>query len=200
MGREQAKLCGCQVPHPALFNRPHTALCYVCLLEFILLNFLAHIFRVLQGFTLYSELAGWTLTLQDIQVIALVISNDFATATAARKAQSAGDDWMAHSIYFIRDSLFFMLFEKAVSFADAGQLIRVLKYWGLAFRGVGQHNYARECAEVLVRWRYELPDKLRSALERSWFVNRFGKPGRFIPSDLYLEQLNFWVKVSRVML
>ncbi|KAJ7795466.1 hypothetical protein B0H14DRAFT_3554157 [Mycena olivaceomarginata] len=107
------------------------------------------------------------------------------------KAQSAGDDWMAHSIYFIRDSLFFMLFEKAVSFADAGQLIRVLKYWGLAFRGVGQHNYARECAEVLVRWRYELTDKLRSALERSWFVNRFGKPGRFIPSDLYLEQLNF---------
>jgi hypothetical protein len=128
------------------------------------LNFLAHIFRVLQGFTLYSELAGWTPTLQDIQAIALVISNDFATVTAARKAQSAGDDWMAHSIYFIRDSLFFMLFEKAVSFADAGQLIRILKYWGLAFRGVGQHNYARECAEVLVHWRYELTDKLRSAL------------------------------------
>ncbi|KAJ7837890.1 hypothetical protein B0H14DRAFT_2588977 [Mycena olivaceomarginata] len=150
--------------------------------------------EVLQGFTLYSELAGWTPTLQDIQAIALVISNDFATATAAKKAQSAGDDWMAHSMYFIWDSLFFMLFEKAVSFADPGQLIRVLKYWGLAFRGVYQHNYARECAEDLVRWRYELTDKLRSALERSWFVNRFGKPGRFIPSDLYLEQLNFWVK------
>jgi hypothetical protein len=27
---------------------------------------------------------------------------------------------MAHSIYFIRDSLFFCLFEKAVSFADPG--------------------------------------------------------------------------------
>ncbi|KAJ6620519.1 hypothetical protein B0H10DRAFT_2359050 [Mycena sp. CBHHK59/15] len=130
-----------------------------------------------------------------IQMIALTISNDFATATAAKQAQAAGDDWMAHSIYFIRDSLFFMLFEKAVSFADAGQLIRVLKYWGLAFRGVGQHNYARECAEVLVRWRYELPDKLRSSLEKSWFVNRWGKPGRWIPSDLYLEQLNYWVKV-----
>ncbi|KAF8191101.1 hypothetical protein K438DRAFT_1763014 [Mycena galopus ATCC 62051] len=139
----------------------------------------SHIALVLQGFTLYSELAGWTPTLQDIQAIALVVSNDFATATAARKAQSAGDDWMAHSIYFIRDSLFFMLFEKAVSFADAGQLICALKYWGLDFRGVGQHNYACECAEVL-----------------SWFVNRFGKPGRFIPSDLYLEQLNFRVKVK----
>ncbi|KAJ7847579.1 hypothetical protein B0H14DRAFT_2231359, partial [Mycena olivaceomarginata] len=125
---------------------------------------------------------------------ALAISTDFATATAAKAAQAAGDDWMAHSIYFIRDSLFFCLFEKAVSFADPGQLIRVLKYWSLAFRGVGQHNYARECAEVLVRWKYELPDKLRQALERSWFINRWGKRGRSIASDLYLEQLNFWVK------
>ncbi|KAJ7844775.1 hypothetical protein B0H14DRAFT_3139277 [Mycena olivaceomarginata] len=114
----------------------------------------------------------------------------FATATAAKQAQAAGDDWMAHSIYFIRDSLFFCLFEKAVSFADLGQLIRVLKYWSLAFRGVGQHNYARECAEVLIRWKYELPDKLRRALERSCW----GITGHSIASDLYLEQLNFWVK------
>ncbi|KAJ7804907.1 hypothetical protein B0H14DRAFT_2527121 [Mycena olivaceomarginata] len=113
--------------------------------------------------------------------------------TAGKSAQEAGDDWMAHSIYFIRDSLFFCLFEKAVSFGDPGQLIRVLKYWGLAFRGVGQHNYARECAEVLVRWKYELPDKLRWALESSWFINRWGIFGRTIASDLYLEQLNFWV-------
>jgi hypothetical protein len=100
----------------------------------------------------------------------------FATATAARKAQSAGDDWMAHSIDLSGVHYFFMLFERAIGFADAGQLIRVLKYWGLAFRGVGQHNYPRECAEVLGRWRYEPTGKLRSALERSWFVNRFGKP------------------------
>ncbi|KAJ7799588.1 hypothetical protein B0H14DRAFT_2616927 [Mycena olivaceomarginata] len=79
----------------------------------------------------------------------------------------------------------------ACQLGDPGQLIRVLKYWTLAFRGVGQHNYAHECAEVLVRWRYELTDKLRRALERAWFVNRWGLPGRFIASDLYLEQLNF---------
>ncbi|KAJ7722835.1 hypothetical protein B0H16DRAFT_1473181 [Mycena metata] len=174
-------------------NKPNYAAAK-SLIRHSLIARILHCVMVLQGFTLYSQLAGWSPTLEDIQTIALVISNDFATATAARKAQAAGDDWMAHSIYFIRDSLFFMLFEKAVSFADAGQLIRVLKYWGLAFRGVGQHNYARECAEVLVRWTYELPAKLRLALERSWFVNRFGKMGRFIPSDLYLEQLNYWVK------
>ncbi|KAJ7739617.1 hypothetical protein B0H14DRAFT_2407680 [Mycena olivaceomarginata] len=107
--------------------------------------------------------------------------HQFCNCNCCKKAQAAGDDWMAHSIYFIRDSLFFCLFEKA--------------YWGLAFRGVGQHNYARECAEVLVRWRYELPDKLRLGLERSWFISRWGIRGRSIAADLYLEQLNYWVKV-----
>ncbi|KAJ6464708.1 hypothetical protein DFH09DRAFT_1488636 [Mycena vulgaris] len=174
-------------------NKPNYAAAK-SLIRHSLIARILHCVMVINGFTLYSQLSGWQPTLEDIQAIALIISTDFATATAAKAAQAAGDDWMAHSIYFIRDSLFFCMFEKAVSYADPGQLIRVLKYWGLAFRGVGQHNYARECAEVLVRWRYELPDKLRRALERSWFYNRWGIAGRSIASDLYLEQLNFWVK------
>ncbi|KAJ7443553.1 hypothetical protein FB451DRAFT_1568645 [Mycena latifolia] len=174
-------------------NKPNYAAAK-SLIRHSLIARILHCVMVINGFTVYSQLSGWEPTLAEIQAIALTISTDFATATAAKQAQGAGDDWMAHSIYFIRDSLFFCLFEKAVSFADPGHLIRVLKYWGLAFRGVGQHNYARECAEVLVRWRYELPDKLRRALERSWFVNRWGIAGRSIASDLYLEQLNFWVK------
>ncbi|KAJ7704166.1 hypothetical protein B0H16DRAFT_719592 [Mycena metata] len=174
-------------------NKPNYAAAN-SLIRHSLIARILHCVMVINGFTLYSQLSGWQPTLEDIQAIALTISTDFATATAAKNAQAAGDDWMAHSIYFIRDSLFFCLFEKAVSFADPGQLIRVLKYWGLAFRGVGQHNYARECVEVLVRWKFELPDKLRRALERSWFINRWGKRGRSIASDLYLEQLNFWVK------
>ncbi|KAJ7821623.1 hypothetical protein B0H14DRAFT_2599120 [Mycena olivaceomarginata] len=174
-------------------NKPNYAAAK-SLIRHSLIARILHCVMVINGFTLYSQLSGWEPTLADIQAIALAISTDFATATAAQKAQDAGDDWMAHSIYFIRDSLFFCMFEKAVSFADPGQLIRVLRYWGLAFRGVGQHNCARECAEVLIRWKYELPDKLRRALERSWFVNRWGIIGRSIASDLYLEQLNFWVK------
>ncbi|KAJ7028826.1 hypothetical protein C8F04DRAFT_1265579 [Mycena alexandri] len=174
-------------------NKPNYAAAK-SLIRHSLIARILHCVMVINGFTLYSQLSGWQPTLEDIQTIALAISTDFATATAAKQAQAAGDDWMAHSIYFIRDSLFFCMFEKAVSFADLGQLIRVLRYWGLAFRGVGQHNYSRECAEVLVRWTYELPDKLRRALERSWFINRWGIRGRSIASDLYLEQLNFWVK------
>lgn len=57
-------------------------------------------------------------------------------------------------------------------------------------------NYARECLEILVKWKYELDPHLQDALEKAWFVNRWGIPGRWIATDLYVEQLNFWVKVG----
>ncbi|KII84368.1 hypothetical protein PLICRDRAFT_59103, partial [Plicaturopsis crispa FD-325 SS-3] len=105
------------------------------------------------------------------------IGDQFTTTTAAENAKDGGDDYLAHEIYFIRDALFFCEFEHAISYADAGR-----------------HNYARECLEVLLKWKYELTTALRTALEKSWFVNRWGIDGRWIPADLYLEQLNFWVK------
>lgn len=108
------------------------------------------------------------------------------------------DDWNAHDIYFLRDALFFCEFEQAVAYADAGRVIRVLRYWCFAFRGAGQHNYARECAEVILKWKYEIDEELRKVLERTWFFNRWGKDGRWIAADLYLEQLNFWVKVRHM--
>jgi hypothetical protein len=146
--------------------------------------------------TRWSQLEKWQPTLTDIKKISHDIFEQYANSTAAEKAKDAGDDWLAHAIYFIRDALWFCEFEHAVCHADAGRVIRIFKYWAFAFRGAGQHNYARECVEVLVKWKYELTDALRTALEKSWFVNRWGKEGRWIASDLYLEQLNFWVKVG----
>ncbi|KAJ7892076.1 hypothetical protein B0H14DRAFT_2335470, partial [Mycena olivaceomarginata] len=111
------------------------------------------------------------------------ILHHFATATAAKEAQAAGDDWMAHSIYFIRDWLFFCLFEKAVSLQTRVNLFESSNtgVWPSAVSG-------------------STTTRLRWSLERSWFINRWGKRGRSIASDLYLEQLNFWVKVSALYL
>jgi len=81
--------------------------------------------------------------------------------------KEAHDDWQAHNIYFICDALLFCKFEQAVAYADPGRILRVMQYWCLAFRGASQHNYARECAEVLLKWKYKLNDTLRKALERS---------------------------------
>ncbi|KAF8993336.1 hypothetical protein BDZ89DRAFT_1184406, partial [Hymenopellis radicata] len=131
-----------------------------------------------------------------IVILATEIQDEFTTTTVARKAKESKDDWLAHSVLFMRDALFFCEFEHAVSYADAGRVIRVMKYWCLAFRGAGQHNYARECAEVLVKWKYETTEASRAALERAWFYSRWDEEGRAIATDLYLEQLNFWVKVG----
>ncbi|KAJ7877089.1 hypothetical protein B0H14DRAFT_3130270 [Mycena olivaceomarginata] len=111
------------------------------------------------------------------------------------RAKNIDDDYYAHSQYFIRDALIFCVFEHGVAFADAGVVLRVLKYWAFSFRGAGLHNYVRECIEILLQWKYELTPEMQRAKEQAWFFNRFGLWGRNIASDLYLEQNNFWVKV-----
>ncbi|KAI0044636.1 hypothetical protein FA95DRAFT_1496718, partial [Auriscalpium vulgare] len=144
----------------------------------------------------YSELTGWTPSADDVMTFAHEFITEYTDPSHADVAKEINDDYRAHSIYFIRDALIFCEFEHAVSFADAGRILRVLKFWAFAFRGAGLHNYARECIEILLRWKYELTPALRDALESAWFVNRWGLPGRWIAADLYVEQLNFWVKVS----
>ncbi|KAH9837857.1 uncharacterized protein C8Q71DRAFT_857035 [Rhodofomes roseus] len=156
---------------------------------------LLHCVMVIEGFKRWSDLTKWKPDLDDIQRIAREIVRRYSTAgVALTQAQAAGDDWFAHEVYFMRDALFFCRFEHAVSIADAGAVLRVLKYWAFAFRGAGQHNYARECVDLLIRWKYETTDAMRAVLEKAWFVNRWGKPGRWIAADLYLEQCNYWVK------
>ncbi|KAJ6555826.1 hypothetical protein B0H19DRAFT_947497, partial [Mycena capillaripes] len=121
---------------------------------------------------------------------------NFTEAQNIEKAKNINDDYYAHSQYFVRDALIFCVYERGVAFADAGVVLRVLKYWAFSFRGAGLHNYARECVEILLQWKYELTPEMQTAKEQAWFFNRFGLRGRNIASDLYLEQNNYWVKVD----
>ncbi|KAJ7846188.1 hypothetical protein B0H14DRAFT_2584259 [Mycena olivaceomarginata] len=146
--------------------------------------------RILYGVMLkknikrWADLAKWKPTLDELTTFA----QEF------KVQRTVNDDYYAHSVYFIRDAFIFCVFEHSVAFADAGGVLRVLKYWALSFRGAGLHNYARECLEILVQWKYELTPEAQAAKEQAWFFNRWGLRGRNIASDLYLEQNNFWVK------
>ncbi|KAJ7921626.1 hypothetical protein B0H13DRAFT_2415435 [Mycena leptocephala] len=108
---------------------------------------------------------------------------DFTEAINMERAKNINDDYYAHSQYFIRDALIFCVFEHGVAFAGACVVLRVLKYWAFSFRGAGLHNYARECIEVLLQWKYELTPEMQAAKERAWFFNRFGLRGRNIAND-----------------
>ncbi|KII95851.1 hypothetical protein PLICRDRAFT_170448 [Plicaturopsis crispa FD-325 SS-3] len=174
-------------------NKPNYAAAKA-LIKHSLIARLLHIVMLFLNMTLWSELSAWRPNMLEIREISEKITAQFATTAAAEDAKKGEDDYLAHTIYFIRDALFFFEFEHAVSWADAGRVLRVLKYWAFSFRGASQHNYARECAEILIKLKYEVTQSLRVALEKAWFVNRWGLDGRWIPADLYLEQLNFWVK------
>ncbi|KAJ7200786.1 hypothetical protein GGX14DRAFT_371815 [Mycena pura] len=142
----------------------------------------------------WAALAKWKPTLAELTAFAQDFVSDFTLAINSESAKNVNDDYYAHSQYFIRDALIFCVFEHSVMFADAGGVLRVLKYWALSFRGAGLHNYARECLEIVLQWKYELSPEAQAAKEQAWFFNRWGIKGRSIASDLYLEQNNFWVK------
>ena len=63
------------------------------------------------------------------------------------------------------------------------------------FCGAGQYNYARECVEILIKWKYEMRDTPCHACEKDWFFKQYGQVDRGIAADLYPGQYSFWVKV-----
>ena len=119
----------------------------------------------------------------------------FATSSAAYDALEAGDEVFAHSILFIRDSLFFWEFCDAIRDADVGRMWVVYDFWVFMMRGAGCHNYGNEILEMKAQFQYEFPELLREVVERTWLVNRWGKKGCSIPTDLYLEHNNGFTKV-----
>lgn len=158
--------------------------------------FLKRVDSLESGKSRWSELYDLKPDVKEIQRLASVINTKYATSVAGLSAKDQGDDVLAHACWFIRDTLTFVEFESAVSQGDAGRVLRVMKLWSYMFRGAGLYNYAREALELLSVWSTELPPELKANLEMSWFVNRWGKPGRFIAADLYVEHLNRLVKVS----
>lgn len=156
--------------------------------------------RLEKGITSWAALNKEKPTAEEIQRLARKIVDEHATTEAGKDAKEKGDDVLAHARYYLRDVLTFLEFESAVTHGDPGRVLKVLKMWALAFRGAGMTRYAREALEILVTWETELPEPLQRNLEKAWFVNRWGRPRRFIAADLYIEHLNRLVKVCLVQL
>lgn len=108
-----------------------------------------------------------------------------------------GDEVFAHAIYFLRDALIFREFSEAIQDADVGRMWLVYDCWVFMMRGAGCHNYGNEILEMKASFTHIFPPLLREIIERTWLVNRWGKKGRSIPTDLYLEHNNGFLKVSQ---
>ena len=57
--------------------------------------------------TKWSELEKWQPDTAEVKNISHKIFEQFANSTVAEKAKQAGDDWLAHTVYFIWDAWWF---------------------------------------------------------------------------------------------
>ncbi|KAF8164699.1 hypothetical protein B0H34DRAFT_670726 [Crassisporium funariophilum] len=130
---------------------------------------------------------NWKPTVDQFDQVVDEIFTKYATTAAAHDALEAGDEVLAHSILFVRDSLFFWEFCDAIRDADVGRMWVVYDFWVFMMRGAGCHNYGNEILEMKAQFEYEYPPLLCHVIERTWLVNWWGKKGCSIPTDLYLE-------------
>ena len=120
---------------------------------------------------------------------------EFASTAAAHDALEKGDEVLAHSMFFMRDSLMFVEFCEAIKRADVGRMWMVYNHWIFMMRGAGLHNYGNELLEMKAQFLYEYSAELCEIVEHTWLVNRWGIRGKSIPTDLYLEHNNGFTKV-----
>ena len=71
----------------------------------------------------------------------------------------------------------------------------VYDFWVFMMWGAGCHNYGNEILEMKAQFEHEFPPLLHEVVEQTWLVNRWGKRGRSIQTDLYLEHNNGFTKV-----
>ena len=154
--------------------------------------------RIVLNKSSMSDLKDWKPTVAEFDQVVDEIFAKYASTAAAHDMLEAGDQVLAHSILFMRDSLFFWEFCDAIRDADVGRMWVVYDFWVFMMRGAGCHNYGNEILEMKAQFEHEFPPLLRDVVERTWLVNRWGKKGRSIPTDLYLEHNNGFTKVRTI--
>ena len=126
------------------------------------------------------------------------IVKTFISTEHAHEVLQKTDEVLAHGILFLCDALIFYEFSEAIQDANVGRMWLVYDFWVFMMRGAGCHNYSNEILEMKAQFEHEFPETLRDIMEHTWLVNRWGIPGRSIPTDLYLEHNNGFIKVGTV--
>lgn len=146
------------------------------------------------------NLKTWIPDCEEFERVVTEVYAQYATTSASHDTLEAGDEVLAHSILYIRDALFFWEFCEAIRDADVGRMWVVYDFWVFMMRGAGFHNYGNEILEMKAQFKHEFPRLLREVVERTCLVNRWGKKGKSIPTDLYLENNNGFTKVCTLTL
>lgn len=152
--------------------------------------------RIILKFETAEQLDGWKPRWEEFNNVVCTIVDEY-TLGFGGDTYLGTDEVLKHSKLFMRDALTFWVFSDAIRHEDVGLMWLIYTFWLFMFRGAGCHNYGNEILEMVAQYQYEMTMTLRRIIERTWLVNRWGKLGRAIPTDLYLEHNNGFIKVLR---
>jgi len=152
--------------------------------------------RIILKLDTVEQLMGWKPEWKAFNEVVNKIVDEYTMVVGADASLDTSDNVLKHSKLFIRDTLTFWVFSDAIRFEDVGTMWLIYTFWLFMFRGAGCHNYGNEILEMVAQFTYEMGTSLRQVTERTWLVNRWGKLGRAIPTDRYLEINNGFIKVS----
>ncbi|KAF8871852.1 hypothetical protein CPB84DRAFT_1854765 [Gymnopilus junonius] len=128
--------------------------------ELVMHSLIAHILdctRIVLSKRSVAELKDWKPSCDEFEKVVDGIYSRFMTTSAAHEALEIGDEVLAHSILFIRDSLFFWEFCDAIRDADVGRMWVVYDFWVYMMHGAGCHNYGNEILEMKAMFTHEFP-------------------------------------------
>ena len=158
-----------------------------------------HSTRIILKLETMKQLYEWEPNWQEFNGVVHTIVDEYSMVSNTDASLATTDDVLKHSQLFIRDALIFWVFSDAIRHEDVGLMWLVYTFWLFMFRGIGCHNYGNKILEMFAQFRYEMSEELQRVTERTWLVNRWGKPGRAIPTDLYLEHNNGFIKVWKLV-
>ncbi|KAF8979824.1 hypothetical protein BDQ17DRAFT_1439269 [Cyathus striatus] len=141
-----------------------------------------------------ENLKEWYPSCNEFDEVVEQVVRQFAISAAAEDALKADDEVLTHSILFNCDALLFWEFSEAIRDADVGRMWVVLDFWLYMFQGADCHNYGNKILEMKSQFEYQFSPELQEIAERTWLVNRWGREGHSIPTDLYLEHNNGFLK------
>lgn len=101
-----------------------------------------------------------------------------------------GDQILARSISFIRDTMLAREFSIATADGDVGRLWEVIKVMVFTFAGSSHSNYTHYLLEMITDLELESSSELRHAVLRLTLVNLTGQEGHWSAGDFVQEYFN----------
>ena len=101
-----------------------------------------------------------------------------------------GDQVLARSIAFMRDTMISHEAALASAEGDPGRLYEAIKVMLFTFAGSSHSNYTGYLLEMIVKLELESSPKLKQAILRLSLINLTGKEGHFSAGDFIQEYFN----------